>query len=491
MRLVTIVSTLILSLILLSAHFSSHENARPEFVFLGEGSPQLPEIPYAYANSDFPEYFTDGSSFHYKSVNADNLSQIDNNVATLGRVLFYDEILSANENISCATCHQQEFSFADDVKFSIGTETRSEVNTPHLNDLGWSNDKVFGWDMRFKTIEDVIKIPLTHPNELAVTDLEAMMAKMKEQSYYPDLFTKAFGQEEITEARIVTSLAQFIQSMTTLNTRWDNIIQGETQKTTNENTGEKLFVEHCVSCHVSGSPSVVDNLAGNTTALLQARPELFTNLVSLGEEDLGAGSWQEEFTGLFKTLSLRNIGQTAPYMHDGRFGSLAAVVEHYSTGLPGTNSSNHWHGGGTTGGGTGTEPVNDLLPNFGFSFTEYQKQCLVAFLETLTDEAFLTDVKFSDPFAKEEAPLDHESYVGKTKVFPNPTTGPLHFSFENLIQQKIEVHLLDIQGRLVRQLSSHKNGLSTDISELPAGTYFAKVIHSLYYQEDFKIIKID
>jgi len=489
MRLITIVSALILSLILLSATLSTEAILQPTFAVSGELSPQLPAIPYSYGLEQLPSHFTDGTSRHYNAVSTEAVAAIDDDAATLGRVLFYDEILSANENISCATCHQQKFSFADNARFSSGTNNFSETNTPQLNDLGWSNNKVFAWDMRFKDLHEVIKIPLTHPNELAVTDLEEMMSKMENQSYYPDLFTKAYGQAEITEAKIINALVEFIRSMNTVNTRLDAILTGEEQKTSTENTGEKLFVEHCVSCHVSGSPDVVEDLADNTSALLHARPELFTNLVSLGDDDIGAGSWEEEFSGLFKTLSLRNVAETAPYMHDGRFASLDAVVEHYSSGLPGTGSSSTWNGGTTTG----SEPINDLLPNAGFHFSNYQKQSLVSFLLTLTDETFLTDVRFSDPFAREEeeeAP-NHEAYLGDTKVFPNPTVGPLHFSFENPGQSNIEIHLMDLNGRLIRQLSTHKQGLSTDISDWPAGTYIARVHLNFYYKKEFKVIKLE
>ena len=482
MRIAIATCFLIFSIVMISAHLSIHNGMMPAFTFLGKGVPKLPEIPYAYGKEAFPSYFSDGSESHYQSISSVALYNINDDVATLGRVLFYDEALSVNENISCATCHQQAFSFADNVKFSMGVDEASQFNTPHLNDLGWSNNALFAWDMRFNNLQDLIHVPLKHPNELGAFDIPALIDRMEAQDYYSELFEKAYGTPQISENRITHALSQFIQAMTTFDTRYDQILQNQVNdESGQEIIGEQLFMQHCNTCHVSGKPS---GLVGTTPdMILSFTPGFFTNFMPTEAHDPGAGSWNENFSGLFKVLSLRNIEKTAPYMHDGRFATLEDVVEYYSTGIPpdvaGLTINQHY-------------PSSTLVVNpGGFDFSEYEKSSLVAFLKTLTDESFLTDERFSDPFVQEEQELEDQPYHGETKVFPNPTSGPLHISFANWAQRNIEVHIMDLQGRMIRQLSSHKNGVSTDISALPAGNYIIRVLESKFKVKDFNVVKID
>jgi len=380
--------------------------------------------------------------------------------ATLGRVLFYDQLLSANNNLSCATCHSQHLSFADDSPFSEGVSSETDVNSMHLNDLGWTNRSGFFWDLSQHDLADMIDLPLTNPNEIGLTDIQDLVIKMEQTTYYPELFEKAYGSTMITKDRIQTAIMEFLSSMTTFNTRFDQAKRGELELTDLEQMGEALFLEHCSICHTHGSSFLLGPGGGDPMdSPLFVTPSLFANGLPLEQGDIGAGQWNPEFSGLFKAPTLRNIEKTRPYMHDGRFETLEDVVEHYSSGLEPT-----------------VEEWGGILPSGGLNFNWLEKQALVDFMKTLTDESFLSDVRFSDPF---DNPVNENEPVAAfydMQVFPNPTSDVLSISFDNPNRQLVDVYLLSIDGKVVRKMSTHLDGLSTDVSQLTKGTYLVRAM---------------
>jgi len=234
--------------------------------------------------------------------------------------------------------------------------------------------------------------------EMGIESMENLKTKLAEEEYYPPLFEDAFGTSEVTPERISRALAQFLRSMASHNSKWDRLTNFE-QLTDMEQLGHNIFSSWdrggCINCHSGRS------FAGWGSD--------FAN-IGLDEEyaDNGLGERQKESNGMFKVPSLRNIALTAPYMHDGRFATLEEVVEHYNSGVQ-AHPNLHWSlrndGGnsfpgiidfpfidpGTSTSLEGSEPIRR-------NFTEVEKRALVAFLHTLTDEEFVTNPKFSDPF---------------------------------------------------------------------------------------------
>ncbi len=176
------------------------------------GSLNIPESPFNYTNLQLPFYFT-GPGVAPNDNTPVNTNPTTNDGATLGRVLFYDKNLSLNNTIACASCHKQENSFTDPNTFSTGFNngktTRSSMTI--VNSRYYSNGKFF-WDERAVTLEDQTLMPIQHPVEMGMT-LDSLEKRLAEKDYYKVLFSKAFGDENITRDRVSKALAQFVRSM--------------------------------------------------------------------------------------------------------------------------------------------------------------------------------------------------------------------------------------------------------------------------------------
>ena len=231
-------------------------------------------------------------------------------------------------------------------------------------------------------------MPFQDPIEMGMT-LTTLVEKVSAQSYYPDLFEKAFGSPTVTSDRIAKALAQFVRSIVSYSSKYDVGRSAVTNPggnfpnfTAQENLGKTIFFQPipngggaCFGCHT-------------TEAFISANPGPQNNgLDAFSTTDFGAGAvfTNPIFVGRFKTSSLRNIELTAPYMHDGRFATLEEVVEHYNRGIqphptlaPALQDANG-------------NPVK-------LNLTQTEKDALVAFLKTLTDTSVSTAVKWSDPF---------------------------------------------------------------------------------------------
>ncbi|RXR30091.1 cytochrome-c peroxidase [Flavobacterium piscinae] len=359
-----------------------------------ENGLNLPETPYDYVNLNLPSHFlTNAGGPLPTSINGtDNMpinNPITNDGATLGRVLFYDKKLSANETIACASCHKQDKGFSDEAILSVGFngETTGRHSMTLINARFYQRGRFF-WDERATTLEEQVLMPFQDPVEMGMT-LEQVVSKVQAQTYYPELFQKAFGSTEITAEKISLALAQFVRSIVSFSSKYD---QGRAMVafpganfpnfTTEENTGKNIFFQTipngggaCFGCHT-------------TEAFVSANPGPQNNGLDLtSTTDLGAGSvfTNPIFVGRFKTSTLRNIELTAPYMHDGRFATLEEVVEHYNSGIKAHP--------------TLSPALTDANGNpVQLNFTSAQKAALVAFLKTLTDDSVSTEAKWSNPF---------------------------------------------------------------------------------------------
>lgn len=355
----------------------------------------LPNEPFDYVNLNLPSHFTDsvpGQPLPTSINGIDNTpadNQITNEGATLGRVLFYDKKLSANGTISCASCHKQDKGFSDDAVLSKGFNggLTGRHSMTLINSRFYQRGRFF-WDERARTLEEQVLMPFQDPVEMGMT-LEQVVSTVQSQSYYPELFEKAFGSQEINSDRISKALSQFVRSIVSHSSKYD---EGRALSaspganfpnfTDEENIGKNLFFRTipngggaCFGCHT-------------TEAFVSANPGPQNNGLDLvSTTDIGAGSvfTNPIFVGRFKTTSLRNIELTAPYMHDGRFNTLEEVVEHYNSGI-----QSH-----PTLSPALTDPNGNPVQ---LNFTNSEKAALVAFLKTLTDNSVSTEVKWSDPF---------------------------------------------------------------------------------------------
>jgi cytochrome c peroxidase len=290
--------------------------------------------------------------------------------ATLGRVLFYDRRLSANNTTACASCHQQAFGFGDTARFSVGLHgERTARRAMALANARFYRPGRYFSDERASTLEAQVLEPIQNPVEMGMP-LETLVPKLRETKFYPALFAAAFGTPEVSADRISRSLAQFVRSLVSAGSRFDRAFDDNGQPdfrllTPKEQEGQRVFGGRgCQQCH--GTNALILDGVHNTG--------LDATII-----DAGAGG------GRFKTPSLHNVAVRGPYMHDGRFTTLREVVDFYDHGVqPSPNLDPRMRG------------PNGTARRLNLSAEE--KDALVAYLESLTDRAFLTAPKFSNPF---------------------------------------------------------------------------------------------
>lgn len=319
--------------------------------------------------------------------------QIRDEKATLGRVLFYDNKLSQNEKVSCASCHKQELAFSDDVAFSEGFagELTKRNSLPlasaanfesSYNGQSFSPDVLFFWDERAGSIEEQCVETIQDQIEMGM-DLWDLSERLSQEPYYQILFRKAYGTEAVNPDRITEALAEFVNSIVSTSSRFDegmnrhnNSFVDFSNFSAAENLGKSLFNQNCNGCHGNDMSTAMEAVANNG--------------LDYEYEDRGVGSVTNYSfdNGKFKVPFLRNVALTAPYMHDGRFKTLEEVVEHYSTGVKEHDNLDLRLREGFSPTGS---PVQ-------FNFSEEEKAALVAFLNTVTDDDFVHQEKYADPF---------------------------------------------------------------------------------------------
>lgn len=384
----------------------------------------LPAVPYDYRAVDVP------AGHPLEALRTGNAAPGGERVdaqATLGRVLFYDPLLSRNERRSCASCHRQDRAFADDRALSVGFRGKpTRRNSPGIVNLALHRGGFF-WDQRVSWLEQMVLSPIEDPIEMGL-DLHTLEVRLSAAPGYPELFAAAFGDATVTRGRVAAALATFLRAIVSLRSRYDEGLAaaGDADRdfanfTAAENRGKRLFFggaggrEHsCAACHMQRGGS---GFCGNAYVLGDAvfRPDgCRNNGVDSGRRDDDPGragvTGRLADRGAFRPPSLRNVEFTAPYMHDGRFATLEDVVRFYASGVrahpqldrllapaPGSSS---W------GGGAPEPPATDAVgpgtlaaPRRGMPMTSAEQRDLVAFLKTLSDPAVRTDPRFADPFA--------------------------------------------------------------------------------------------
>lgn len=278
----------------------------------------------------------------------------------LGRLLFYDKQLSRDSSISCASCHRQEFAFADTARFSSGIKNRKpNRNTPTLTNIG-QNER-FMFDGFLNTLEKQIIVPVEEHNEMDFSLLEASKRFNKNKTYKKIAF-QVF-KRNVDPFVITRSIAAFERSLISNQSRYDLMKAGKLEFSSDEKAGMDLFTKklNCIKCH---SDVNLGNSMTFNNGLYEEYSDQGRFRVTLKEEDKAK----------FKVPTLRNIALTFPYMHDGSLPDLLSVIRHYESG-----GKNH---------------VNKSKLIEPFQLTELEEKQLIAFLESLTDKSFITNKAF-------------------------------------------------------------------------------------------------
>lgn len=289
----------------------------------------------------------------------------------LGRYLFYDTRMSVNGKASCATCHRQELAFTDGRPVGVGAtgekhsrSAMSLVNVAYSAALTWSNPAM-------KSLEQQALVPMfgEHPVELGLREGDGFLAVLRADPTYRTLFERAFPQDadSFTIANVTKAIASFERSIISARSPYDRYHYGGDDGAVSESAkrGEILFFNqnlHCFRCH-SGF-----NFSGDSVGEGHTREVEFHNT--------GVSADAERF----KAPTLRNIAVTAPYMHDGSIATLEGVLDHYAA-----------------GGRFRDNPDKDPLVG-GFELSPADRRDLIAFLQSLTDDAVLHDAKFANPW---------------------------------------------------------------------------------------------
>lgn len=352
---------------------------------------QLSETECAVANPKplyLPEKFTPyefkmSATFPIPDLPRDNPLLVER--VELGKKLFFDKRVSINDSQSCADCHAPEKTFSDGRRVAVGAmgDVGTRNSMPLFN-LAWKRE--FFWDGRAKSLREQVLEPIQNPIEMhqSLTNLCAKLQSeksgiqnSKSEMDYPARFTAAFGSPQITSEKIALALENYLLTLTSFNAKFDRVLRGEEKFSPEEQRGFELFSSEydprrgqfgadCFHCH--GGPLFQSQAFANNGS--------DGALADIGREKI---TGKASDRGKFSTPSLRNVALTAPYMHDGRFQNLESVVDHYSTGVQRSPT---------------LDPNLAKHPNGGVPMSAEDKQALVAFLRTLTDEQF---IQYSKP----------------------------------------------------------------------------------------------
>lgn len=325
--------------------------------------------PYALKHEGFP----------LPTIAQDN--QLTVQGVKLGRMLFYEKMMSKDGTQSCASCHRQEHAFTDTAKFSIGVRgLQGKRQAMTVFNMAWHSNEFF-WDGRAHLLRDQSLLPIQDELEMDET-LANVVTKLSQSQTYKDQFKRAFGSEEINSEKMSLAMEQFMNSIVSNNSKYDQYLAGKIQLSPSEERGRQLFFGEynqffpdssgadCAHCH--GGPNFENDKYMNNG--------LDATFTDNGRENATKNANDK---GKFKVTSLRNIALTTPYMHDGRFTTLEQVVEHYNSGLKASAT---------------LDPALEQTRATGLFLDAQEKADLVAFLKTLTDQTLITNPEYSDPF---------------------------------------------------------------------------------------------
>jgi len=284
-----------------------------------------------------------------------------NNKAALGKLLFNEKMLSLDSSVSCASCHKPAFAFADTTAFSIGIYGKpSRRNTPSV--LNMKNRPYYFWDGRANSLAAQALMPIENPDEMGLP-IKMAIERLNQSEKYRRLFKKIFKQLP-NEKNLAQAIAAFEETLETVNSKFDDWSNNISELSEAEERGRELFVGNKAKCFDCHSMEDFTNDDFKNIGLFNGKDANDTGRYSITKNVADFGK--------FKTPGLRNVAVTGPYMHDGRFTTLEQVVSFYNTPFMFVD-----------------DPINmdtALLQPLGL--TQQEKKDLVAFLKTLTDQAY-------------------------------------------------------------------------------------------------------
>lgn len=347
-----------------------------------------------YANQNIPNYINEDNT----GVNA-----ITNEGALLGRVLFYDTKLSSDNTVSCASCHQQAVAFGDQSVASTGVNGTTGRHSMRLINARFAEEEQFFWDERASSLEEQTTMPIQDHVEMGFSgqngdpDMDSLIYKLSQEGYYQELFALAFGDAEITESRMQEAMAQFVRSIVSFDSKYDegraaagNNNDDFSNFTDLENEGKRLFTQRadfnnqgvrigggldCNTCHSAPEFDIdPDSRNNGMITAIDGSPDLdVTRSPTLRDLFAADGS------------------ANGPFMHNGFSTDFNDVLEHYEAVPMGNNTDRRLSGnGGRRGDG------DNMTRNLAIS--DQEKEAFIAFMKTLTGTNVYTDEKWSDPF---------------------------------------------------------------------------------------------
>ncbi|MDC1168035.1 cytochrome c peroxidase [Flavobacteriaceae bacterium] len=418
---------------------------------------------FNYETQNIPSYITKD--------NTPETNQINNEITTLGRVLFYDKNLSENNTIACASCHQQAFAFSDPLVSSVGLNGgNTGRHSMRLVNSRFSNEEKFFWDERATSLENQVTQPIQDHIEMGFSgtngdpDFNELIAKLSAIDYYQTLFDFAYGNSTINEDKIQRALSQFIRSIQSFDSKFDegfvqspNLNAPFPNYTPQENLGKQLFLNPppnggagCAGCH--------------------APPEFDIDPNTLNNGVIGViGSTTEVDLTNTRSPSLRDLvnpdgSLNGPLMHDGSMTSLLQVINHYNS-IP-NNPANINLDNRLQGPGNQTQQLN---------LTINEKSALEAFLKTLSGSDIYTNEKWSDPFDEEgnisivvgQLSINENSFEKSITVFPNPVETDMSIQLET---GNYTTLIYNLQGKILYKKKIFGNE-SLNLQILTKGIY--------------------
>ena len=418
---------------------------------------------FNYETQNIPSYITKD--------NTPETNQINNEITTLGRVLFYDKNLSENNTIACASCHQQAFAFSDPLTSSVGLNGgNTGRHAMRLVNSRFSNEEKFFWDERATSLENQVTQPIQDHIEMGFSgtngdpDFNELIAKLSAIDYYQTLFDFAYGNSTINEDKIQRALSQFIRSIQSFDSKFDegfvqspNLNAPFPNYTPQENLGKQLFLNPppnggagCAGCH--------------------APPEFDIDPNTLNNGVIGViGSTTEVDLTNTRSPSLRDLvnpdgSLNGPLMHDGSMTSLLQVIDHYNS-IP-NNPANINLDNRLQRPGNQTQQLN---------LTINEKSALEAFLKTLSGSDIYTNEKWSDPFDEEgnisivggQLSINENSFEKSITVFPNPVETDMSIQLET---GNYTTLIYNLQGKILYKKKIFGNE-SLNLQILTKGIY--------------------
>ena len=314
------------------------------------------------------------SNFVPPFIPADNPMTVEG--IRLGRHLFYEKRMSIDNTVSCATCHVQTSNFSFPLPKGQGVNGNTPNSVMIQSNLAWQ--KHYLWNGSAASIEEVALATITDHIEMNST-WEISLGKISGEPKYIKMYEDAFGPNAITAENSAKAIAQFVRTFVSADSKFDRYQRGEVQFTESEALGYEIFNNETGDCFHCHGDLTTGNLFGAFGDLQFSNNGIDSVLTPNSGYEFVSGDSLDR--GKFKIPSLRNVEYSFPYMHDGRFATLQDVLEHYNMG----------------GHITYTIDPNMKAAGIGRNWTQTQKDGLLDFLKTLSDNSFIADTSFSDP----------------------------------------------------------------------------------------------